>query len=212
MTRVCPKHCVIACPLSGHIDTTVPDGFNLKWFPLKILSQLWSFYFYNCNWIGLWSKRFDVASCGHLRGPGVHSSLKIIRCFVTCVTCCTSRPTVCVPDCSAAGDWEWNLSDLWGWLRQKMKREWKRCTGTELARVHQWPLAELSYPQLAPAEMGEGGGALTKTAATLKRGREWKRARSHRQGEIETEGRGGKREGGRSEQKRLGVQVYQNMT
>lgn len=32
-------------------------------------------------------------------------------------------------------------------------------------------MAELSYQQLAPAEMGEGGGALTKTAVTLKRGR-----------------------------------------
>lgn len=27
----------------------------------------------------------------------------------------------------------------------------------EQAKVHQWPLAELSYPQLAPEEMGGGG-------------------------------------------------------
>lgn len=83
------------------------------------------------------------------------------------------------------------------------------CSGTELARVHHWPLAELSYPQLAPEEMEEGGGALTKSAVTL--GREWKRARSHRQGETEKE-RVETERVTHIEQKRLRVHIYQNMT
>lgn len=59
--------------------------------------------------------------------------------------------------------------------------------------------------------MGEGGGALTKTEVTVKRGREWKQARSHRQGHIEGRGGNGER-ASQSEQERLEVQVYQNMT
>lgn len=44
----------------------------------------------------------------------------------------------------------------------------------QLAKVHPWPLAELSYQQLTPAEMGEGGGALTKRAVMLKKAMEVK--------------------------------------
>lgn len=73
-------------------------------------------------------------------------------------------------------------------------------------------MAELSCPQLTPAEMGEGGGALTKTAATLKR-EESEREREATGGEKPKHRGGVAMERARwREQERLGVQVYQNMT
>lgn len=68
--------------------------------------------------------------------------------MTVCVLCSTLLPVIddesiqiCESDCGKR------------WI------EWKRRKGTEVARVHQWPLAELSL--LAPAEMWEGGGKLS---------------------------------------------------
>lgn len=155
---------------------------------------------------------FDVASYEHEKpGCSYDCSLKMIRVFVTC----TQEDGVC-PLVARLLLIESELAQIFdGDCGEKMKREWKRCTGTGLARVHQWPLAELSYPQLAPAETGEGGGALAKAAVTLRRGREGSRGKESEKpqaGGNRNRREGWKQKARQGEQERLGVQVYQNMT
>ena len=78
--------------------------------------------------------------------------------------------------------------------------------------MHQWHLAELSYPQLAPAEMGRVGSTRKNCSNTeeeekLKESKKplagWNR---NREEGVETE------RARQREQEQLGVQVYQNMT
>lgn len=135
---------------------------------------------------------FDVVPRGHSRRLCIAIVLVQLQSGAMRRVCCTNRRTLRAFDSTPAGGRELNRSDLWEWLWQKIKRaqEVRRDRGSKSTPVTLgWAL-----PQLAPAEMWEGGCALRKTALTLKRGRGWKRAKSHRQGEIETERRGGNRE------------------
>lgn len=79
--------------------------------------------------------------------------------------------------------------------------------GTEVARVRQWPLAELShnFHQRKCERVGEHSQKRSSTVEG-ERVREEARAKQKHRGRVETEG------GRQSEQDRLEVHVYQNMT